>query len=81
MKSELVQLHVKSIPMLEEFLKSMPDRPVVAEISTSDSIEKLESYSQISKDFIKFKGKNPEMHEQSKVKETTSQLTVRNMGI
>jgi hypothetical protein len=68
MKSELVQLLVKSILMLEEFLKPMPDRPIVVELSTSDSLEKLEIYSHISKDFIKFKGKNPEMHEQSKVK-------------
>jgi len=67
--------------MLEEFLNPMLDRLVVADLSTSDSIENLESYSQISKDFIKFKGKNPEMHEHSKVKETTSQLIVRNMGI
>ena len=49
MKSELVQLLVKSIPMLEELLKPMPDRPgalvlalnIFTKFSTNSETKKL----------------------------------------
>ena len=49
MKSELAQLLVKSIPMLEELLKPMPDRPgalvlalnIFTKFSTNSETNKL----------------------------------------